>query len=123
MYCKCISNFQDLNGWSGTNRSCFVNMGQTMDSREMEQKNRKQPKRAKTKSENLRARDAYEHEEAKCGRCEEYAVKIFQLKEKRSEYKEKKRILKQENEKLRSQLNGRRKTDVLWQHVVSYVLP
>ena len=108
-----------MNG-QATDRALLGNMSNAMASttREVERKNRKQQSRATSKA-SVGVRDAYENEQTKCGRCSEYVVKIVQLKKK---YKGKKQILKQENEKLKSQLSGRNQTDLLLQHIVSYAL-
>lgn len=116
MYCKFITNFQDLNRWPGTETSRLANMSHTMENtaREVEQKNRSKPRRATSKT-NVGAREAYENEEAMCGKCSKYVAKT-------AKYKAEMRVVKEENEKLKSQLSDRRETDALRQLIVSNVL-
>lgn len=125
MYCKYVFNFQDMREWSYNGKGRLGNMGRAMDNtiREVQQKNWKQPRRVTSMPSNLDGTNLYANEEQKCGRCGEYVAKIVHLKTKRKRYKEKKSTLKQEIEKLKSQLNGRRETNLWCQHVVSYVLP
>ena len=118
-------NFQDMHEWSYNGKGRLGNMARTMDNtiREVQQNNWKQPRRVASMPNNLDRTNLYGNEEQKCGRCGEYVAKIVHLKTKRKRYKEKKSALKQENEKLTSQLSDIRETNVWCQRVVSYVLP
>ena len=69
-------------------------------------------------NEERRVRNAHESRK-KCTKCGGYVAQIVNL---RKEYKQKKRALKQERERLQNQLDANRSTIHFWENEVSYIL-